>query len=131
MIVKHADSAFSQVKTETYLIRHQFFAMVRMVIEHQADLAKLCDVDEMAIQSILIDYIRVSLRVDTSHALSEYLCEPSVDYEFFKDYFEEFIDALANPDYSQAFEQMVKAVNEFDASLLEAHQQTQPPNDPN
>lgn len=131
MRITHTNGTISVVNIETYLTRHRVYAMVRMALEHMTELAELCHVDEIGIQAIVVDYIRVSLRVDTNHSLSKYLCEPTVRYEDFKTQFLDFLRALMVTDNGVAFEEMVKLVNEIDTPQTEPHQHPTPPDDPN
>lgn len=120
-----------EVAPLTYLKDLQFRTLFRLGLSLKDDLGKACQVDSDLIVGMVHDYCIVSIRVTTTHAISEFLATPTTDELTFRDDFLDFVDALKTESNAIAFDDIIKAVRNLDKPQSEDYQHPDKPTDPN
>lgn len=117
----------------TYLNKQRYLTLVRLAINNMDSvMGKLrldIALDKDAVLPILIDLIRVSAHVTTDHPITEWLIDYTADLDTLANGFIDFLGALENPEMSNAFEELVKAVTDYEKGS--EHKHPVKPIDPN
>lgn len=122
-----------EIESMGYVEQKQFNTLVRLIIELQQDsdseLKNVLNLDDGVLQSVMIEYARVSLMVVTDHPVNAFFTTPTTNKVGFKEDFLEFTEALKIRENSIAFGELVKAVEDFDSKVR--FNAPTPPTDPN
>lgn len=125
--------AIVRVAPLTYINKHRYTTLLRLCVNNVDEIARRLGLestlDKASIEAIIYDMVKVSSFCQTDDVISGWLLDYTSDLDTLISGLGDFLDALATPQTSQTFEEMVGFVNSY-LREQEAKAPT-PPTDPN